>query len=132
MEDIKNNNRSEKKEAIQFRMSIVEREMLMELCAKFGTSISELLRGLVHDKYTKTFPAYMVGKKYSRGSEFLSITADELTPEQACEAVGGKIITENGIQKCSLQLSPSMTRKIPLVLIGSGEYTVEKLKAKKG
>ena len=63
---------------------IVEREMLMELCAKFGTSISELLRGLVHDKYTKTFPAYMVGKKYSRGSEFLSITADELSPEQAC------------------------------------------------
>ena len=55
-----NTNPTEKKEVVQFRMSVVEREMLIEQCAKFGASISEMLRSMVHDKYVKKFPAYTV------------------------------------------------------------------------
>lgn len=38
----------------------------------------------------------------------------ELTPEQACESVGGKVESVNGIPMCVIKISSAMAAKVPL------------------
>ena len=104
----------------------VEEKNLKALLEKFGGKAPEYLRSLLRGAYAKAFPSYMENKpKLISGIE-----EPELTQEQMCEAVGGKIVTENGIPTCTIAISKNMTRSIPLSLLGSGQFTVEKLKQK--
>ena len=83
--------------------------MLEQLTSRFDTRPSEYVRGLIRDAHRRTFPAYAaLGKQKALDVE------PELTPEQACEQAGGKVEIVNGIPMCVLQISSSMTRKVPL------------------
>lgn len=83
--------------------------MLDQLLSRFGTRTSEYLRSLIREKHSKVFPAYT-----NTGKAKILEVQEELTPEQACESVGGRIENVNGVQMCVIQISKSMAAKVPL------------------
>ena len=103
------NENKKKSSLVQFRVSGQERVMLDQLLARFGSMVSEYMRSLIREKHAKVFPAYTM-----KGREKALEIDPVLTPEQACEAAGGKVETVNGIPTCVIQISRSMAHKLPL------------------
>lgn len=99
----------EKTKLVQFRVSEREFEMLEALCDRYGAKASEYLRGIVREKFSKAFPVYT-----KAGQQRIAMLEPELTPEQLCEAKGGKVEVIDGVPMCVIQLSSAMTRKVPL------------------
>ena len=98
---------------IQFRVSEVEGRMLEQLCEYFGTKLSEMIRETIRFRHEKLF-AYYTSQGKKKLSEAVRGSEEELTPEQACEAAGGRVETVNGIPMCIIQISKSMKRQVPL------------------
>ena len=67
------------------------------------------MRSLIREKHAKVFPAYTTS-----GKKAVLEVEPELTPEQACESVGGRIENVNGIPMCVIKISNSMAAKVPL------------------
>lgn len=91
-----------------------EADLLSVLQKEYGGTIPQVVRSAVKVYFDKTFPPHT--RTSARTGTIISFKEEgpELTPEQACESVGGKIETVNGIPMCSIQISKSMMRKIPL------------------
>jgi hypothetical protein len=87
-----------------------EETMLNAMCDYLGTKQGEYIRWLWTDRYNKTF-RYLPKKERP-----VQVKLDEptLTPEQACERKGGKIVNRDGVMMCSLPINSAMTRYIPL------------------
>lgn len=98
-----------KSKLLQVRIGAREEEMLGALCERLGSKQSEFLRSLIREKFLKVFPRYAIKK-----GEKDVLNEPELTPEQACEQAGGKVVTKDGVQMCEIQLTASMKRYVPL------------------
>lgn len=87
-----------KSKVIQVKLSEQERKMLTDLCEKFGSRISELLRSLIRDAHQSAFPSYMGGVRKVKERE------EDLTDEQFCERWGGTV--ENGPEggRCTMRM----------------------------
>jgi hypothetical protein len=97
---------------VQFRVSDREFEMLTQMCDHVGAMPSEFIRSLIRDKHVKMFPIYAQTRKEKLKREIADQV--ELTPEQACEQMGGTIVNREGIPSCALKMSSTMTRYLPL------------------
>ena len=73
-------------------------------------TFTSALFSTVSQYYDRKYYSKYKGAGVVRSAEF----SEELTPEQACEKVGGKVETVNGIPMCALQITDSMTRRVPL------------------
>lgn len=63
-----------------------EEKLLTILLKKYGGSAQNLFRSFLKDKFDKAFPAYTIKTKGGQNPMLV-----DLTPEQFCEQVGGKI-----------------------------------------
>ena len=97
---------------IQFRVSEVEYRMIEQLCGQWGGKVSDTIREAIRFRHEKTFAYYTPGGK-KKLSEAVGGVIGELTPEQACEQIGGTVVTRNGIPMCS-QKHGALTRYSPL------------------
>lgn len=87
-----------------------ELEMVESLCAKLGgIPKSDLLRRCLQERYLKVFPVYLTKK---RGS--VEPIERELTPEEACEKAGGKVVTREGTLMCQIKVKEGYERNVPL------------------
>src|SRR3990167_7792181 len=84
------------------RLNKQEKEIL-ERCLKYiGSTASEFIRSLIKNKSEKMFPYYKVKGRPIRKLEV------ELTVEQKCEMIGGRILkNEHGLLVCRTQESKS-------------------------
>ena len=112
-----------KKRLVQFRVSGQEGVMLDQLLSRFGSMTSEYMRSLIREKHAKVFPAYTV-----KGKEKVLESTPELTQGQICEMFGGKIEMVNGVEMCVRKIGASMQSKVPLSIMGTGDFTIEKLR----
>lgn len=106
------------KKIIQVRLSEVEADHLDQITERLGCSLSEFIRRLIDAKYEKMFPAYMGGKK-TPTPKIIQEPEPKLTPEQQCEAHGGRVMRseDNGRLVCFIQApncDPGSGSEIPL------------------
>lgn len=90
-----------------------EAGLLSALQKEYGGSLPQVIRDAVKFRFDKTFPPRL----RSTGSKVQATLLEaepELTPEQACESVGGKVESVNGVPMCVIQISKSMAAKVPL------------------
>jgi hypothetical protein len=74
-----------RKDSIRIRLSEVEVDHLKQMIEGDGCGVSEFVRRLISAKWEKLNPAYKVAGKIVVNS------GPKLTPEQQCEAQGGKV-----------------------------------------
>jgi len=77
------------RKTIQVRLSDGEAKMVDELCQRFDCGVSALVKEWIRWNHKKTFPAYAAGT--SKLVKPLD-PDDELTNEQLCEKLGGKVV----------------------------------------
>lgn len=95
---------------IVVRISDKEKEMVDKILSLSGSNVSEFIRELIRDRYFKMFPSY-------REMKVKSIKEPALTEAQMCEAMGGKLVKENGITVCriaTVNKFSSFSRDLPL------------------
>ena len=101
-----------------------ESRNLEVLLNRYGGKAPAFLRMLIVKAYEKDFGGY----KAKIARKEIEAAGPELTKEQICESAGGKVEMSNGIPTCVIPISRSMNRKIPVNLLGAGEFTLQKLK----
>jgi len=86
-----------REKSIRIRLSQTETDRLNQLIEEEGCGLSEFIRRLISRRYEKEHPAYGKGKKTPK---IVIDPGPKLTPEQQCEAMGGKVILENFVRVC--------------------------------
>lgn len=76
-----------------------------------GAGRADVIRRVLTERFNKAFPPYLREKKKGK---LVEIPEEELTPEQACEAAGGKVETVEGVKMCVFKMSASMESHVPL------------------
>ena len=104
--------KNKKERLVSFRISSREEEMMNALCEYLGSRPGEMLRGLIVTRYTKLFPRYTQTRQEKVAAAAMAV--EDLTPEQLCEREGGRVVNRDGVMMCSIPLSSSMNRYIPL------------------
>lgn len=100
----------------------------LDMCLEaLGKTASEFVRSLITDRRQELFPYYKVRPSSlvvadSEGGEAKS-KKEELTKEQICERMGGRIVKRNGVSVCEIESLNRITGKkyvsneIPLDLV---------------
>lgn len=112
--------------SISVRMTDREASMVEAMAKKYGDiSFSDVFRRCVQERFSKVFPAY-VKKKDEIGA---GIPDEELTQEQICEMLTGKVIKNDAGLAC---FEPNGLRGlvVPLSLMGQqgmkGDYRIKR------
>lgn len=113
---------SNRNKIIQIRFTEKELAMVEAICEKFGNiSKSDAIRRCIQDRFIKIFPVYI---KNVGGA---GVPDEELTPEQICEQLGGKVGRREGNQVCILPHGVG-ENIVPLSMMGQkgmvGDYRV--------
>lgn len=114
-----------KERLVQYWVSDREKEMIDALCERLGKKRPEMLRGLISEKFLKVFPKY-AQKRY----EEPVLPSEQITPEQAVEMSTGSVRNVEGVPYAVWKTGPSTESRVPMSLIGQGEWTFEKLMEK--
>ena len=88
-----------KNEKIIIALSGKEKEMIGKICEALGCGISELVRGLLRDKYTRLFPAYkdIEVRRLKEVKEPKVV----LTHAQICEMRDGRVTVDGKTKYCT-------------------------------
>ena len=96
---------------------------------KYGGKANEIIKSSVKFNFDKSFPAYkMKGLQLKQARAMITPPEEDLTPEQICEMLGGKVTKKDGTSIC---YEPNERRGlvVPLTLMGKkgimGDYTVK-------
>jgi len=81
-------------------MSDREKEILEAIKEKLGGNTSEIIRGLIREKYVKMFPEYTQAKKEKTPRQKFFDSLELQEPKKLCEFLGGEIVIDEGIEKC--------------------------------
>ena|SRR3990167_5552093 len=90
----------------------VEEKNLASLLKRYGGKAPEYFRMLLKESYRKEFGGYK-----SRKIKIQEIPEEDLTPEQICEGVGGKVSKRNdGMVVCLMKLASGFERSLPVTM----------------
>ena len=109
---------------INLRLTDREKAMIDALATYYGgVSSSEVLRRTLAERFNKAFPAYT--KKISGAG----IPDEELSQEQICEMLGGKVTKDASGPVCEFPHG-TMKKRVPLTMMGqvgiTGDYRVKR------
>ena len=115
---------SNRPNTIQIRLTAREVAMIESLAGKFGDiPKSDVVRRCVADRFKKEFPEYL------RNKQSPGIPEEDLTPEQICEMLGGKVSNNESGPVC---VGPNGRRGlvVPMTMMGqkgeAGDYRVKR------
>jgi len=111
---------------IQIRLTNIEVKMVEALQGRMGDiSKSDAVRRCIQERFKKEFPAYIT-KEY--GGIKITQKEEELTPEQICEGVGGKVIKrEDGGKMCELKYHSGAVRRFPITMTDEIQECAEQI-----
>lgn len=96
----------------QITLTEREIEILKFIQAEEG---QQKLTAVIHDCITNYYKLQYFNKRYmNKGKGLEGSVVENLTPEQFCEKFGGRVKTEEGIDKCLLTLPSGSIYTIPL------------------
>jgi hypothetical protein len=75
-----------------------EAENLAMLIERYGGTPQSFVRGLINRAFEKEFGGYK-----AKGTRKVGIVGDEITNEQFCEMMGGKVVRDGELTMCLLK-----------------------------
>lgn len=100
-----------------------EERNLKALLKRYGGKATSYLRTILKQAYEKDFGGYKAKDNIITGG-----TPDvELTPEQICEQLGGKVFKDTaGNVFARLPRGPSAFINVPMSMMGKGDYKIRR------
>ena len=104
---------------IGVRVTEKEKAMIEALSTSYGDErAADVLRRCMQERFIKAFPLY--ARKGDNSA--VGVPSEQLTPEQICEKLGGRVGKNESGAVCLLPWGVSGTRSVPMSLMGQGDY----------